>query len=389
MGLRHGAWHTTPRRAQRGAGDSSDRLLVSRAGTLAGAVVLVLVLAACGKTGPPIPPVSRGPLPPRAPRARQLGTSLLVAFDVPAARGSRPGQELVAAELVRVAFPGGIVPPQDPEVFRRRGQVVGRHAAAGPLVAGSRLELADEDTATLGARGVGAVLRYAVRVIDRGGRRSPLVVVRDLTPIESVPAPTGLTAEPTKDGVRLSWRPPPGLDEASFNIYRIPTGGRAAETPINAKPVYGPAFLDASAIPGESYDYSVRVALHPEPPFREGEPANLVDVLVDDRFSPAPPAGLVGVQEGLAVRLFWDPSPEYDVAGYRVARRVGDGEWTGAGADLVREPLFLDRDVEIGQRIDYRVTAVDRADPPNESGPSDPVEVWVVEEPVAGGPDVP
>jgi hypothetical protein len=191
-------------------------------------------------------------------------------------------------------------------------------------------------------------------------------------------------AEPTAAGVRLSWSAPPGVATPTYNVYRSPTEGAPAEIPLHGTPLAVAELLDTGAVPGKSYDYSVRVALHPEPPFREGEPASLEGVLVEDRFPPSPPTGLVAVQEGPAVRLFWDPSPERDLAGYRVSRRVGDGGWTRVGPDLVTEPLFLDPGVEVGASVDYRVTALDRAEPPNESAPSAPVTIRVVAEPVAG-----
>jgi hypothetical protein len=104
-----------------------------------------------------------------------------------------------------------------------------------------------------------------------------------------------------------------------------------------------------------------------------------------DLFAPAAPRGLVAVQEGVAVRLFWDPSSERDLRGYRVYRQPVEGEatadWTPVGPDPVEGALFLDDDVRVGQRWFYRVTAIDRATPPNESLPSEPIEIELLVEP--------
>jgi hypothetical protein len=357
---------------------------VLRSGTV-GALVVVAIGTGCGKKGPPLPPISRAPSAPTTPRPRQIGQTFVVTFEVPPPRGSGPGQELVSTELVRVAFPPGLSPPSDPDVFRRRGQLVARHAPGGVLRPASRVEIVDPTSDALPGSGIGSVLRYAVRVVDRRGRRSPLVVAPDLTPSPSLPPPTALAAEPAAEGVRVSWSAPAGAgDDVTYNVYRTPAGDPPAEVPLNADPVSGSSFLDTGAVPGTSYDYSVRIALHPDPPYREGETAHLAGVLVEDRFAPDPPAGLVAVQEGLAVRLFWDPSPEGDLAGYRVYRRVGDEEWTPVGPALVTEPLFLDPAVAVDWPLSYRVTALDRAAPPNESAPSEPVEIRIVAEPVAG-----
>jgi hypothetical protein len=107
--------------------------------------------------------------------------------------------------------------------------------------------------------------------------------------------------------------------------------------------------------------------------------------LTEDRFAPAPPRGLVTVQEGLAVRLFWDPNRERDLAGYRVFRKIEDGEWERIGPAVVSNALHLDADIDVGQRLAYRITAIDRADPPNESGPSEEKTLVVLAEPVAPG----
>ena len=51
------------------------------------------------------------------------------------------------------------------------------------------------------------------------------------------------------------------------------------------------------------------------------------------------------------------------------------------GGETVPQPSFLDPGVSPGPRVRYRVTAVDRATPPNESEPSTEVELRVVAEP--------
>jgi hypothetical protein len=84
------------------------------------------------------------------------------------------------------------------------------------------------------------------------------------------------------------------------------------------------------------------------------------------------------------VRLFWDPGTERDVSGYRVYRRVQSSSWERIGPNPVIEPLYLDAAVNPGERLSYRVTAVDRSTPPNESPPSETVELVVAGE--ASGP---
>ena len=83
-------------------------------------LALLLLATACGKKGSPLPPLPRGPFPPENVAARQIGDRVLVGFDVPVARGDKPAQQPVRAELVRVEYSPGLEPPVDADAFRRR-----------------------------------------------------------------------------------------------------------------------------------------------------------------------------------------------------------------------------------------------------------------------------
>jgi fibronectin type 3 domain-containing protein len=128
----------------------------------------------------------------------------------------------------------------------------------------------------------------------------------------------------------------------------------------------------------------VRTVAAEGPPFRESVSSPPATVDASDRFAPAAPTGLVAVQEASAVRLLWNPGAERDLDGYRVYRSAGGAEWVRLG-EIVRQPSFLDADVKVGAVVRYRVTAVDRVAPPNESAPSSEVEVRVAADPSAGG----
>ncbi len=356
---------------------------MSRLGLLVLAALLGIGSSAgCGKKGPPLPPLPRGPLPPRGVAARQLGNAALVGFELPSLRGARPSQEPASAELLRVEFAAGLRPPVDPQSFRRRGSIVGRATleAASP---GARLTLVDEQLSELPEHGLGFTLRYAVRLLDRKGRPSPLVVAHDLVPLPSLGAPQGLTAEPTAAGIRLSWQSTSAEPETEpvYNIYRRRPAETPAERPLNPEPIAATEYLDSEVETGQTYVYTVRTALAAEPPYREGESSAGIEIVAEDRFAPEPPRGLVAVQEGMAVRLFWDPSRERDLAGYRVFRSVDGGPWGVLAESAIEQAQYLDEAVELGQRLAYRVTAIDRASRANESEPSAAVEVDPIEVP--------
>lgn len=350
-----------------------------RLASLAAVVAAGLLAASCGKEGRPLPPAPRGPLPAGLVEARQIGGRMFVAFTVPSPRGGQPAQQPAAAEVLRVAYAPGLSAPVDPEAFRLRGEVVAR-AEGDPLSSGARLMLADPSTDALAGGSAGWTLRYAVRVRDRRGRPSALVAAADLAVARPAAAPADVAAEATTDGVRLRWAS--AQEGAKFNVYRARDAEPFGERPLNAQPLSAMEYLDAAAETGAHYRYVVRALLAEGAPPRETDGSPEATVLAEDRFAPASPTGLVAVQEASAVRLFWTPNAERDLAGYRLYRRLGEGAWERVGPDPIVEPLFLDEAVAAGVRAAYRVTAVDRAAPPNESEPSDPIEIDVVSDPL-------
>ena len=335
---------------------------------------------ACGKTGPLRPPAPRGPLPAHAVDARQIGNRVEIAFFVPAPRGTDPSQAVERAEVLRVAYPPGMIPPADPDAFRVRGEVVAQ-VSSRVAKPGDRIVIADPSVAELGGGGIGWTLRYGVRVRDQRDRPSALVIARDLATLPPAPAPGGLRGHATADGVRLEWDAPPEAPVSSYNVYRGPAEGLLSEQPLNIQPLTGPSFLDPTAETGRTYRYVVRAVAAEGVPYRESASSAELVVNASDTFAPAAPTGLVAVQEGAAVRLLWNPGTARDLDGYRVYRARGDAPWDRIGADVVRQPSFLDPDVRAGESVRYRITAVDRAVPANESEPSAEASLKVVADP--------
>ncbi|HJZ96915.1 MAG TPA: hypothetical protein VKE70_10450, partial [Candidatus Solibacter sp.] len=67
--------------------------------------------------------------------------------------------------------------------------------------------------------------------------------------------------------------------------------------------------------------------------------------------------------------LSWDPNTEPDLAGYRVYRAIGGGQFEKL-ADLSPVPAYSDKAIQKGVEYRYAVTALDRAG--NESQKSTP-----------------
>lgn len=333
---------------------------------------------ACGKKGPPLPPPLRGPHAPLSVSVRQIGEFPHVVFELPSPRGGKPVQEMSRVELIRVVYDSEAPPPPDPDAFRRRGERV-RVESADPFTPGAVFALSDPTVVKLDRQGVSQTLRYAVRVLDRRGRPSAWVAAPDLVLLATADPPVGLAAEPTAAGVRLVWS---GEAENGYNLYRATDDG--AQVAVNDQPIRAEEYLDEEAQIGHLYTYRVRALLAEGRPRRESADSSAATVTAVDRFPPEPPQGLVAVQEGLGVRLFWDPSPERDVTGYRVFRSLDGTDFVRIGPDPLERPLYLDTAVRPGQRVLYRVTAVDGAVPPNESGPAETPPLTLIDEPVPG-----
>lgn len=347
-------------------------------------VLAGIVLCGCGKKGPSLPPIPKGPMPPTLVEARQSGAAIEVSFVVPNPRGDNPMQTPERAELVRVEYPPGPTPPSDADAFRRRGEVVGA-ADVSAVASGSRLGIADGSPSLADGGRTGWTLRYGVRVLDRRGRTSPLVVAHDIVPVVPPIPPSLLSAEATSDGVHLTWQAPPAEGQQRYNVYRARAGEAMGPRPLQREPLSSPEYLDAEVTSGTEYEYEVRTAATDALPLQESAPSAIVRVRAEDLFPPARPEKLVAVQEGATVRLFWNPNQERDLAGYRVYRAVAGGSFERVGGDAIERASFIDADVHPGLRVSYRVTAVDRATPPNESAPSEVAELEVATDPTAGG----
>jgi len=120
--------------------------------------------------------------------------------------------------------------------------------------------------------------------------------------------------------------------------------------------------------------------------FTGAGPAGTIEVddiaFLGDEFAPASPQGVVVSADGASATLAWTPNDEPDVVGYRVYRRLaGTGSFNLLTPTLVAYSTFVDTTVS-PTAYEYYVTAVDNAQPQNESAPSATVAVIVSPAPV-------
>ncbi len=351
--------------------------------------ILLLLLAvsvvACGKKGPPRPPLP--PIPAEGPplEVRQAGGLIEVRIPLPARMvdgTAVPG--FTGLRLERVVQSVG--PDGAPRAVHRRQfdgapaalELMADDGAIGVLPAPGQVYLHQEEVdAALDGPGPAAV-SYAARFLVRR-RWSPPTPAVTLVPGEAPPAPSGFQAEATGDGARLSWSPV-GEGIQGTAVYRSRPGQPFPFHPMTVVAAGESGFLDPTAAqgPGQVYTYEIRAVLGEGARRRLSAPAGPQAVDMTDRFPPATPRGLTALARPGGVDLFWVPSDEGDLGGYRVYRReLPDGDWQLLTPAGVQKTAWSDLEAAAGRRYAYAISAVDQADPPNESERSVPSEITV------------
>ena len=228
-------------------------------------------------------------------------------------------------------------------------------------------------------------LTVGVSVVDGRNRRAPPSQAQAIEPLPPLPQPSGLAAAMTPRGVRLSWSPPElsswkatpaaaGAPQLLVAVYRWKSGDPEPQRPLRTLAAETTDWLDEKAPRDERLAYAMRISAGTGPPRRESLPAGPVEVETKDTFPPSPPRDLVAVSHEGAIRLFWFPPEEIDVTGYRVYRADGAAGEDAAFRLMEEVPALQssteDAAVTAGAIYSWRVTAVDAAEPKNESAPS-------------------
>jgi hypothetical protein len=213
-----------------------------------------------------------------------------------------------------------------------------------------------------------AEARYlAVRTVVGEGDRSELSNQAVIVPRPPPPPPGGLTVEPRDEGIALAWQGDgPGV--AGYHVYRRLAAERVWGPPLARVEAARTDHLDATAAFGQRYIYAV-TAVAATAPVVESAIAEPREVEYRDLFAPAPPAGLVALVEEGRVRLVWEAVRAADLAGYRILRRAGAGDFEPLGAGLITASERVDETVAPGVTYTWRVVAVDddgNASPPAE-----------------------
>ena len=339
-------------------------------------LALTVALAACGKKGPPLPPVRVLPATPGALTARQLGDDILIAASLrpvrtdgsplpagtevrvlrmPASSSLKPGlvsERYLMEQFLRDAGIVAVLDPRTPEgnapgriVFRDRGIVPEGEAASTAAPSG---------------------FLYGLRVVEPGGKSSAMRPPVLIEPARPPASPGALIGEVAEGEVRLKWEAAPG--GSAYNVYRRDSSDSTdPETPLNPTPLTTLDYVDKTFHYDTEYQYFVRTSLSGRATPCESPGGPIFTVRPHDRFAPGAPTGIAVAVEGDQIRVYWFPNAETDLAGYRIYRRAeGEKEATKVADAGPTESAWADTGVVPGVRYYYAVSAIDGATPVNE-----------------------
>jgi hypothetical protein len=210
----------------------------------------------------------------------------------------------------------------------------------------------------------GKDVKVGVKILndkDRDAGFSNLVAMHVVT---ALALPANLKAVEVAEGIQLSWDSP----EKAFTIFRQGPGD-AGLTKLDTAD-HSP-YVDKTAEFGKAYRYAVMSSSAAA----QSDIAELANPFTPvDRFPPAVPQALAAVIGTQSVELVWDRDIESDLAGYRIYRDAGSGQFERIG-ESHDAPSFSDKTVEKGKKYRYMVTAYDKSG--NESKPSEIAEAFI------------
>jgi hypothetical protein len=328
---------------------------------------LSVFLIACGKVGPPLPPIQRAPLYTEELKVEQRGAHLILSF--PFTRTSRTQlQRIDVYRLVETLDePGGL--PE--EIFSERASVI--YSVLSDDIPLNSSVVVYNDALDIRGEPQNKRYRYAVRMFNTDGQAARFSNYAKIEPLLNLALPpAGLTAKQGETQIEIAWDPPAGnMNETSpatvvgYNIYRREGG---AFYKINADPLSEPHFIDRNFQFGANYQYMVRslsfkpgaASLSESIESDDGPP---FDHKPKDTFPPAPPKPVTIASINRLVSLFWPLSSEPDVVGYNIYRTEDESappeQWVKLNQDLHRTASFRDDHAQVDKKYFYQITAID------------------------------
>ena len=377
--------------------------------------VAALATVACGKSGPPLPPLHLVPDAVSNVVVRRSGNEVRFSFVLPAKNMNGPGTvDLGRVEIYAATVAGGATPVANRELMSAKNLVgtievrqpapPGEDPATKPADKAVDTRPAPGETATFVEMLDAAKLKpaytavapataaatvpptaaqvppvatlpgpdkrvYSIRGAARSGRPGQ-PAARIEVPLVDIPSPaTDLKATFTDKAINLAWTAPTVAEGTpQFNVYTAD-----GLSPLNPAPLATAAFERPGVEFGKEECFVVRTVVTAGVVALESGASERVCVTPADTFAPSPATGLSAVASSGLISLIWNAANDADLAGYLVLRGEAPGDTLQPLTPApIKETTFRDTTVKPGTRYVYVVVAVDTAG--NRSTPSNRVE---------------
>jgi predicted small lipoprotein YifL len=354
---------------------------------LAAALAIALALAACGKEGPPTPPLRAVPAPVKDLAVRQRGTHVLLSFTYPQ---TTPGGAALNG-VTKVEVYEAVLQPPPP--LKAPAKATAEKKPGSAKAAGVTAPEAGKAGAKATATGAATAAEPGAAAAEPGAAGTPAGATAATTgKAAAAPAP-GAAAAPSMPSpldprqyeslakLRLTLTSkdlgaatlgnqliidlplPEPLPAATASAPASAPGPAPAKVPpgtTTAKAAAGAATATATA--GLTRDYAVR-AYGPQ----GDRSAFSNQALLMPKEPPQPPAAVTVTPQADGILVAWKPEP--NGGSYAVYRRAATERFSSKPLALVRggETRHLDQTARFGQSYIYSVTTVDPRQPLVES----------------------
>ena len=374
------------------------------------------LVAACGKKGPPLPPLVRLPAAPANIAAERRGDTVDISFTVPDTNTDRTkpaniervdvyaitaAPSITDEQLLKRATKVGSVTvksPRDPNevvdederdqevepavgsgldqgVVAHLDEKLTRQAFVPAVVGGAEGKPAKavRDGPLIGPPQTLTARTYVAVGVSARGRKGPLSKRVTAPLLEPPPAPSELQLTYTEQQIDLAWSPvaaaPPSggvlpsrplgtsAPTIAYNVYDVSS---SPPQKINKEPVAEPKTADTRLTFGERRCYVVRAVAIVAGASVESDSSPRRCETLTDTFPPAAPKGLRSVAGERTISLIWDPSSERDLGGYLVFRGTTPTDLQAITPAPIPDTNFSDA-VQPGVHYFYAVKAVDKA----------------------------
>ena len=340
-------------------------------------LVLILSVAACGKKGPPLPPLIRIPIPPASFAVVRQGSTVAIQVSVPGSNtdGSSPADiarvDVYALTAPTLVSPDEIYrkgtqvarvlvnPPPDPDTPDGQPPKPSGPLPPGGINQGATAHLSESFKPDESAD-PSDVRQYVAVGVNKRGRHGPYSVPVAI-PISSPPdAPGKPDVSWDETSITVTWTAPEPAENDAPLAYHVYAPG---DVPVRltTEPLRELTFVDKRIEWGAERCYVVRSVKAVDRMSLESESSPATCVTLADTFPPAAPEGLTIVASEGAMNLIWNPNKESDLAGYLLWRASpADKELVSMTPEPIKETTFKDT-VPPGTTAAYAVQAVDKA----------------------------